>query len=193
MAITVETFEPGTITEYVAKWKWLLAGVLIIGACADGMVALSQWYYLRCKRSLVFEHTAQTLSKLMFWSIQTGLLTSFVAVAILICFFVMSHNFIWLALFMFIAELYSNALLASLNARKNLRITTVVNIIDPVSPVSQRPSMNHSAGELQFSNRPAVEMTAVFESASQLKSNGYVDKLYLCQKQDVGLGSTVEV
>ncbi|KAJ6474502.1 hypothetical protein C8R47DRAFT_710783 [Mycena vitilis] len=73
----------------------------------------------------------QLIHRLIVWTIQTGLITSLTSVAVVIAFQIMKRNFIWLALYTFLAKLYSNSLLVSLNSRPEHRA-----IVRPQSPKS---------------------------------------------------------
>lgn len=61
------------------------------------------------------------IDRLILWAIQTGLLTSIATVTMLIL-FIMVANLAWLAVFLIIPQLFSNSLMASLNARASFQI-----------------------------------------------------------------------
>ncbi|OCH95105.1 hypothetical protein OBBRIDRAFT_642843 [Obba rivulosa] len=67
------------------------------------------------------KHTVRTIDKIIIWSIETGLVTSVLAIAILIVMLVFPQAGVWEGLMMIYARLYSNSLLVSLNARGYLR------------------------------------------------------------------------
>ncbi|KNZ74321.1 hypothetical protein J132_07178 [Termitomyces sp. J132] len=60
------------------------------------------------------------IDKLILWTIQTGLITSCGTTIQLILFLVLD-NYGWLAIFLIVPRLFSNSLMASLNARADLR------------------------------------------------------------------------
>jgi len=66
---------------------------------------------------MTMKRSAELLNGLLIWTIETGLLTSFASVAVLIFFHTMEFNYIWFAVYLPLAKLYSNSVLASLNAR----------------------------------------------------------------------------
>jgi len=119
--LAVEAYQMVTLKEYQDKWEWLITFVLVDGACVDVIIASSLCYNLISHRSSVTVRTVRLLDQLIMWTIQTGLVTSLAAVAMTICFFTMKNNFVWLGVYMFLSRLFSNSLLASLNARSNLR------------------------------------------------------------------------
>jgi hypothetical protein len=119
--LAAEAYRMVDVFKYEDQWKWLITFILVDGACVDVMVAFSLCYNLIDHRRSVSISTVRLLDQLILWTIQTGLVTSLAAVTMTICFFTMQDNFIWLGVYMFLARLFSNSLLASLNARSNLR------------------------------------------------------------------------
>jgi len=105
----------------LASYGWLITASLTVGAAADILIAASMCFYLRRLASPTNQHsTAAILDRLIFWSIQTGLVTSLASVASIICFQAM-ENLVWLAVYMILAKLYSNSMLVSLNVRPRKR------------------------------------------------------------------------
>ncbi|KAF8890072.1 hypothetical protein BD779DRAFT_1799564 [Infundibulicybe gibba] len=98
-------------------WTWLFMSILVVGACNDVLLAASLCYFLKKWRRSGFERTARLIDHLILWTIETGLVTSVGAVALLVFFLTMHDNFAWIGMFTIIAKLFSNSLLASLNAR----------------------------------------------------------------------------
>ncbi|KAJ7469778.1 hypothetical protein B0H11DRAFT_2416082 [Mycena galericulata] len=97
---------------------WLVTATFSIGASVDVFVAISLCVYLqRWKSPPAMKTTSQLIHRIMFWSIQTGLVTSVVSVTVVVCFQAMRHNYIWIGVFAILGKLYSNSLLASLNIR----------------------------------------------------------------------------
>lgn len=109
------------VVQFQAKWGWLVTSMLALGAAIDVTVAVSLCFYLRQHRNSPFTSTIQLIDKLMIWAIQTGLLTSIVAVVVVICDNTMKDNFVALGLFTLLAKLYSNSVLAVLNGRTIVR------------------------------------------------------------------------
>ncbi|KAI0931041.1 hypothetical protein AcW2_000007 [Taiwanofungus camphoratus] len=84
------------------------------------------------------------INTLTFWAVQNGALTCFVAVASLICWLTMP-NLIFLGLHLIITKLYANALLATLNARKSIRLHQSSKDCDSM-PVVTTPNFNRGLG-----------------------------------------------
>ncbi|KAJ7124293.1 hypothetical protein C8R44DRAFT_783288, partial [Mycena epipterygia] len=97
---------------------WLLTATFSVGASVDVFVAaLLCVYVYRWKAAPTMKTTSQLIHRIMFWSIQTGLVTSLVSVVVIICFQTMKHNYVWVGVFAILGKLYSNSLLTSLNIR----------------------------------------------------------------------------
>ncbi|KAJ7645745.1 hypothetical protein B0H17DRAFT_1215941 [Mycena rosella] len=110
-------------TVFESKWSWLLEIIQIMGACIDVVIAAALCaYYLR-NRVSTFSSTSRLIDKLLMWAISTGLITSLVSVLTLIFFLTMKQNFIWIVSYIWLAKVYSNSFLASLNARDGIRET----------------------------------------------------------------------
>jgi len=122
MWLTALSLNRLTMALFEAKWKWVLTAGLILEAFVDLLIAASLCYFLlKSRRQSVHARTIRLLDKLIAMTIPTGLFTSFMAIMMLVCFMTMPKNFVWLALMMCQAKLFSNSMLASLNGRSMLR------------------------------------------------------------------------
>jgi len=120
--LAVEMIEMVILPRCEDKWEWLITFILVDGACVDVLIAASLCYNLIQRRHDAFTvHTLRLLDRLILWTIQTGLITSLAAVAMTICFLTMKSNFIWIGVYVFLARLFANSLLATLNSRSKLR------------------------------------------------------------------------
>jgi hypothetical protein len=126
----IEAFPAPSIIVFERQWQWLLTFILTVGAAVDIIIAVSFCYFIKQHRATSFGRTVKTINQLMIWTVETGLVTSVAAVSMLICFLIMPENYIWIAIFTFLAKLFSNSLLAALNARS---VTTRDKEPDPVS------------------------------------------------------------
>ncbi|KAJ6482290.1 hypothetical protein C8R47DRAFT_1321950 [Mycena vitilis] len=95
---------------------WLVTATLTIGAAVDVSIAASLCLYVYSWKTAPTMRTC-LINRIMFWSIQTGLVTSLVSVAVVVCFQTMKQNYVWIGIFAVLGKLYSNSLLASLNIR----------------------------------------------------------------------------
>ncbi|KAJ7031226.1 hypothetical protein C8F04DRAFT_1263044 [Mycena alexandri] len=123
-----------TIQEYVTRVMWLIEAVIIVGAVLDVILAVSLCYYLNFWRRGGFRRMSKMVHQIMTWTIQTGIVTTTGALALLATFLTMKDNLIYLAFFFLMAKrescvsfhyiplrtpaVFSNSLLFSLNARE---------------------------------------------------------------------------
>ncbi|KLO12346.1 hypothetical protein SCHPADRAFT_905150 [Schizopora paradoxa] len=92
----------------------------ILGAASDVAIALTLIFLLQRSRT-GFSRSETIITKLVIFTINTGLLTSGCAVMSLITITVFPNNFIYITFFVLISKLYTNTLFATLNARKSTR------------------------------------------------------------------------
>ncbi|KAF7332926.1 hypothetical protein MVEN_02398500 [Mycena venus] len=128
IALSVESFmnlphEP----DYFSlqnRFGWLLTTILSLSAAVDVFIAASLCVYVhrwKLNTAPTMKTTSQLINRIMFWSIQTGLVTSLVSVTVVVCFQTMKSNYVWFGIFTVLGKLYSNSLLASLNSRSLYR------------------------------------------------------------------------
>jgi len=93
---------------------------LCLSATVDLVLAFILCYYLQRGRS-GFEKTNSLISRIIQYTIATGLLTSLYAFACVITYFAVPHTFTFIAMHLSLGRLYTNALLVTLNSRRSLR------------------------------------------------------------------------
>jgi len=91
-----------------------------LGASVDLILAFLLCFYLRRGRS-GFEKTNSLISRIIQYTIATGLLTSLYAFGCVITYFAIPRTFIFIAMHFSLGRLYTNALLVTLNSRRKLR------------------------------------------------------------------------
>ncbi|KAF9553532.1 hypothetical protein CPC08DRAFT_226309 [Agrocybe pediades] len=108
---------PNWVT-FITDFNWLVTSALALGGATDLLIAAAMLYYLRRMASPTnMKSTTQMINRLVRFSLQTGLFTSLASLAVIICFQAM-RNLVWFGLYIVLAKIYSNSLLASLNARR---------------------------------------------------------------------------
>ncbi|KAG5726752.1 hypothetical protein E4T56_gene15195 [Termitomyces sp. T112] len=155
MAVAGAAYTSDSITDFREKWVWLLTSSLAISTAADMIIAFYSCYYLWQRRDRGFKKTKRLVDQLILWTIQTGLLTSIGTVTMLIL-FVAVHNFAWMAVFFVISRLFSNSLVASLNARSIFRTSG-----DKIHFVGEEDSTFHA--QSSHSRNINVTMTRITE------------------------------
>ncbi|KAJ3980388.1 hypothetical protein F5890DRAFT_1588878 [Lentinula detonsa] len=106
--------------EVQREWGWLITSSFSLAALVDVFITAALVYHLFVPLPafpMKSGSSAKLLKELLIWTIETGLITSLASVACVVCFHTMEYNFIWFAVYLPLAKLYSNSLLASLNAR----------------------------------------------------------------------------
>lgn len=97
---------------------WLTILTLVSGATCDLIITAGLVFHLRkqCAKTKI-SRTIDLLDKLTVWSIETGLVTSINAVLVTVFFSLQQTTFIWSALYIILADVYTNTFLAALNSR----------------------------------------------------------------------------
>ncbi|KAL0949179.1 hypothetical protein HGRIS_009257 [Hohenbuehelia grisea] len=104
----------------LTKLKSLSMTVNVLAAVGDALIAGSLVYLLQRSRT-GFRKSDTMISKLTMFTVNTGLLTSICATASLISILLWGNTFIYIAFYFNLGRLYSNSLLATLNAREGIR------------------------------------------------------------------------
>ncbi|KAH7905535.1 hypothetical protein BJ138DRAFT_1228782, partial [Hygrophoropsis aurantiaca] len=107
-----------SLQTIVADFAWPIQRGIASEAGLDTAIALTMCYYLRREKSIAITRTTLLLNRLMKYTIETGALRSLATLTVVICYATVPANMVWFAVFLIAAEVYANALLANLNARK---------------------------------------------------------------------------
>jgi hypothetical protein len=114
-----ETTLSGTLVSADLTKKIASASIAGDLAC-DTVIMVSMFYFLHTHRTGV-KSTETLMHKLVIYTLASGFLTFVGAAATLICYLAMPQNQIFSSIAFILPHLYSNALLAVLNSRQNLR------------------------------------------------------------------------
>ncbi|KAH8828989.1 hypothetical protein DL96DRAFT_1596212 [Flagelloscypha sp. PMI_526] len=108
--------------DFADSSSHIVGGVFICAASVDLLTAALLCWFLttRAKKVGIRMETMTVLRKLAVYSLETGALTSVVAVIAAITVHT-SNSTVYLAFFMNLSGLFTNSLLASLNSRKRIR------------------------------------------------------------------------
>ncbi|KAF9456211.1 hypothetical protein BDZ94DRAFT_421957 [Collybia nuda] len=128
--------------RYLKDWSWLIYTLVVSTAFVDIIIAASLCYYLQKNRRRSLERTIRVINRLVIWTIQTGLFTSVVAVAVMITFAVDKKNFSWFGLLNFLTSMYPVALLALLNGRRELKLDKPISGTRPPAFESQNKALD---------------------------------------------------
>jgi len=113
-AITMETFVE------VNSLKALSMTVNALAVAGDVLITVASCILLHRSRSRL-RRSNTMINLLIIFSVQTGMLTSFCAIACLVSIAVWPNTFIYICFYFLLGRLYCNSLLATLNIRKVIR------------------------------------------------------------------------
>ncbi|KAH7912380.1 hypothetical protein BJ138DRAFT_800934 [Hygrophoropsis aurantiaca] len=118
---SVVTIRAFTIKYFVllTTAEWSIGSFLGTTLACDIFITLSMCYYLHGSRT-GFKRTDSLVNTLILYALSTGAITAAIALANLITFFSQPTSLVTLGLNFILAKVYSNSLLATLNARKHL-------------------------------------------------------------------------
>ncbi|KAJ3936905.1 MAG: hypothetical protein NXY57DRAFT_59713 [Lentinula lateritia] len=119
VAFTISSLKLVTWKD-LTSLKSLSMTVNVLGAVSDVIIAAGLFYFLHRSRT-GFKKSDTMISKLIMFTVSTGLLTSVCAVASLLSILIWGKTLIYVAFYFSLGRLYSNSLLATLNARKGIR------------------------------------------------------------------------
>ncbi|KAJ7495330.1 hypothetical protein FB451DRAFT_1213862 [Mycena latifolia] len=115
-------------------------GVFAVGAAVDLAIAIILCWYLQ-RGPFTFDRTHFVVTRIIQYTIATGLATSIFALGCLVVYVVLPTTLIFLGMHFSLGRMYTNALLATLNSRRNLR--TLMGVPNTLSWSGIQPS--HSA------------------------------------------------
>ncbi|KAF8211493.1 hypothetical protein K438DRAFT_1958595 [Mycena galopus ATCC 62051] len=152
VAFTIQSMQLHTWKE-LGELKGLSMSVNILGAAADFVIALILVFYLRRSRT-GFKKSDTMISKLIMFSVSTGLLTSICAVASLVSILVWGQTLIYVAFYFSLGRLYFNSVLATLNARKDIRAMTD----DPEDLTFSLHTLSKGPRNMSSKTRPTISI-----------------------------------
>lgn len=102
--------------------QFLLIRILfIVRAACDMVTTAGTAWSLRKKRWSNITGMATMIDRLVYWIIETGLITSLMAITLATWFLVVKQNYVWFGVWLMWPNVMGNSLLASLNRRLLLR------------------------------------------------------------------------
>ncbi|KAI0751311.1 hypothetical protein C8Q80DRAFT_566226 [Daedaleopsis nitida] len=122
---TIKAFGLHTFID-LTQLRGLSICMNVFAAAADVAIAAILCTILHTSRTN-FARSNTLINKLIVFAVNTGLLTSVCACISLITFFTVPDTFIYICFYFLIGRLYSNSLMATLNARQSLREAASTN------------------------------------------------------------------
>ncbi|EDR06499.1 uncharacterized protein LACBIDRAFT_299952 [Laccaria bicolor S238N-H82] len=153
-----------------------------LAAAGDIVIAASLCTMLHLSRT-GFHRSDTIITKLMVFSINTGLLTSLCALASLVSILAWPKTFIYIAFYFCIGRLYTNSLLATLNARGKIR-----ELSDGIESISGNSISLNSLGKNKTgkisSSRQQQNISIMIETQKEFATDS---------RNDMEKGSAVKV
>ncbi|KAI9060961.1 hypothetical protein FKP32DRAFT_1678556 [Trametes sanguinea] len=118
ITVTVDSFKSVTFTSF-EHYSWVMWSILSVAVAADIVATTALTYYLRKSRT-GFTKTDSIVDILMVYTINTGLSTSIMTFAALLCSILMRKNLVYSAILVVSTKMYANSLLAVLNSRRGI-------------------------------------------------------------------------
>jgi len=151
-----------SVEMYLTSTKWLILAPLVLRAVVDIIISVTLVYCLLYQRSAsAFKNTTAVIDKLILWSIETGVITSMLGVAVIICYLHNVENYTWVALYVVFPKVFSNTMLANMNHRVVLRKMQSALILSgglDISNVRSRSILqfNHSTDNILSPTTPST-------------------------------------
>ncbi|KAJ7087187.1 hypothetical protein B0H15DRAFT_302035 [Mycena belliarum] len=163
VAFTIQSLKLQTWQE-LGELKGLSMSVNVLGAVSDFVIAVILVFYLRRSRT-GFKKSDTMISKLIMFSVSTGLLTAVCALASLVSILVWGQTLIYVAFYFSLGRLYFNSVLATLNARKDIRAITddpedLTFSLETFSKVPRTMSSVRVSWSIQSCSRPQARPVA---------------------------------
>ncbi|KZT65925.1 hypothetical protein DAEQUDRAFT_813903 [Daedalea quercina L-15889] len=122
VATSAELIRLASYYEFYVHYRWLFTLGLVLSTVLDIMITSSLCLYLRKSRHSGSGRLDQLLNSVTLYTVENGMVTCIATVLSLIFWLAMPHALVYLALHFAISKLYANSFLASMNARKMLRV-----------------------------------------------------------------------
>ncbi|KAJ7229072.1 hypothetical protein GGX14DRAFT_616637 [Mycena pura] len=127
LVLGAEAIRSKSIPITAEKWRWLYELLFFGDAALDIVDACVLCFYLKMQSRAAFsQSTTALVDQLVVYTLQTGLFTSFVALAAAISFKVAPEDYIWTVFYMAMPCTFVSARLAYINNRKNMSQTPFV-------------------------------------------------------------------
>ncbi|VDC03992.1 unnamed protein product [Peniophora sp. CBMAI 1063] len=190
--ITAYVIKAAPFTNYAqaASLKSISLTVNALTAITDVAIALVLCYLLQQSRT-GFKRSDTLITKLIIFTVNTGLLTSLDAIASLVSYAASPNTFLYICFFFALGRLYSNSLLATLNVRRSLSGGSSAGVESTsISLQGVRPSATQTANMMTSMSKPqhhvAIKVDTTQEFAHDVDSSELAE---LRKEQGYGVGA----
>ncbi|KAF7357052.1 hypothetical protein MVEN_01042000 [Mycena venus] len=137
--------------------SWLLSALFFGDASLDVVMASVLIYYLKKQSRSAFKSTAALLNRLVRYTIQTGLATSFVAIGAALSFKFSPNYYIWTAFLISMPGSFTIALLANINSRRSFIKPPATSVTTGTNPLESGVVITYSR-DVMFSRDPVLDI-----------------------------------
>ncbi|KAG1777825.1 hypothetical protein EV702DRAFT_225133 [Suillus placidus] len=123
LILSPRAFYMTDLTVFEDSQILLITLSFVARAACDLITTAAIAWSLYNKRVSNLRNTMTMIDRLIYWTIETGLATSLMAVIVAVLFLVLRQNFVWFGAWLMLPNVVGNSLLASFNRRLLLRET----------------------------------------------------------------------
>ncbi|OBZ78970.1 hypothetical protein A0H81_00686 [Grifola frondosa] len=137
VAASASTYEMIRLKSYalfVRQYSWVFTLGLSLSSALDVLVTASLCYFLKKSRTGL-SSMDRIINSLTLYTLENGSLTCVTTIITLICWISMPRNLVFLGFHLAITKLYANSLLATLNARRSLRLNKASRQVFDTMPI----------------------------------------------------------
>jgi hypothetical protein len=117
LILSPRAFHMTDLTVFEDSHILLITLSFVARATCDLITTAAISWSLYQKRVSNFENAMTMIDRLIYWTIETGLATSLMAIIVAVLFLVLKQNFVWFGVWLMLPNVVGNSLLASLNRR----------------------------------------------------------------------------
>ncbi|KAJ7269241.1 hypothetical protein B0H12DRAFT_28643 [Mycena haematopus] len=114
--IAIEMTIIKTWANMAAHFKGTVVGAMAVSVATDIVISAARYYQLRDLKQ-GYMATQEMVDAVVIFTVNDGILTCATLTAAIACFLAMPQNFVWIGLYITVAKLFSNSILATLNLR----------------------------------------------------------------------------
>ncbi|KAI0334812.1 hypothetical protein GY45DRAFT_1367269 [Cubamyces sp. BRFM 1775] len=170
MAYSIKALYLNTFVDLV-QIKGLSISINAFAAAGDVTIAAILCTILHRSRT-GFSKSNTLINRLMVFAVNTGLLTSVCACLSLITIVALPNTFVYICFFFLVGRLYSNSLMATLNARKSLRENSSNELSVSLRDIQPAASTNLSNLPYSMQRRGAEGIAIRIDTTKESKHDG---------------------
>ncbi|KAJ4490502.1 hypothetical protein J3R30DRAFT_3422234 [Lentinula aciculospora] len=171
-AWVIISLQLSTFQQLLGISSWTMS-INALSTAADVIIAASLCFLLAQSRT-GFKHSDTVINKLILFGVNTGLATSICAIASLVSLIASPNTLLYAPFYFCIGRLYSNSLLATLNARNQIRngSNDTEHMMVSLSQISRQQTALPTNSKIQRSQNIAIRI----DTAKDYASDGKMDE-----------------